>query len=354
MQSLSAIKPKLQQEFKQVLSKLSPNISKHIINTLANMLAIDYVARLGSKTSLQEHLEKCLVNLQAALKQKVIDSDDFSFALELFAIAITGKYAADEDDEQARKKQSQEQIIEALINLHFSDVAPQTRQKIAAILASILSGKSIDEKVNYLNSKPELIRSIVMQQLAKSQAQIPPELYTLNKLVSKTTELKKYTDTFKETASKIASAACALGVVAISAIDTGATLPATVLPATILSVKYAPKLGALVAEKILGINSTVKDKKAAIKQLGDVLAQTHGKDSQIETQVALEQEQTKQIAKNIALEALQLQTNSANIDLVNIKKNFISKDTEAKTTSQQILARIKQDNRSQNMNRGKS
>jgi hypothetical protein len=283
--------------FKTPLSYyLINNITEKTCSTLANMLALDYLARLNSKGVISEHADTCVSRLRDFLGQKVITDDSFSTALTLFAIAISPKQPKSNEDSTLSQAQYQDVIIEALINSHFKDIGD--RDTVKLILKDLLKDKKTNEIINYINSEPEMIRSIMEYALKKHQKH-PEILNYVNietaRILGENIQLNEKTSSFKQITSKIALAISTLVVGALSVATGGTILSIAIVPTAILAVRYAPKIGEVLGDTLLNADSNIKAARNNIKSLTSELTKKNQAFLLESKQQSIEQDKSKDL-----------------------------------------------------------
>lgn len=262
---------------KWISENLINNVTQDICLALANLITIDHNIRLKLEPNIIDHLNNCLKKLREFLGQKVITDTNFSVALMLFTVAISPTPIEYDKKENILDK-SENVVIEALINSHFNTVNLEERKLLKLILKDLLKGRNSHEIINVMQCEPELFRSTVLNAMKKYRtltdisANIKSEV---NKIANVIVKHNKKVETFKQTTSKILTAVCSIALGAISVVTAGAALALVVVPASILVVSYAPKLGEKLGEMILNTDKFVITEQKKITLLKTKMRTDH-------------------------------------------------------------------------------
>ncbi len=254
---------------KWISENLLNNVTPQTCITLANLIILDYEARLNLEPAIQIHLNNCLSKLKAFLKQKVITDDSFSVAIMLFTVAISPTPIEYEQKENIVDK-SENIIVETLISTNFNQTTQEERKLLRLVLKDLLKARNSHEIMNVLKYEPDLFRIIILHAIKKYKrphdiiANIKTEL---NKILGTAVKHHKKIETFKQTTSKIFTAVCSLAVGAISVVTAGAALALAVVPLSILAVSYAPKLGEKIGAMLLDTDQFVINEQKKIELL---------------------------------------------------------------------------------------
>ncbi|WP_341755090.1 RP853 family protein [Candidatus Tisiphia endosymbiont of Ptychoptera albimana] len=246
---------------KRISEELFNNITKHACLTLANIIAIDYEIRLKSTPEIDVHISNCIGKLRVFLGQKVITDDSFSTVLMLFSVAISPDEYQDGDN---ILNKSEDIIIDTLISTNFGKANSEERKVIKQVLKDLLAARNSYELTNFIQLEPEIFCTTVMHAVKKYQN--PKEVSTnarleINRIVNVAVKHNKKIEIFKQATSKIITAISVLAVGAISVATAGATFAFMVVPASILAIEYAPKIG----EKIGGVILS-QDKSMSVQE----------------------------------------------------------------------------------------
>jgi hypothetical protein len=249
-----------------ITSNLINNLTIHTCSVLSNILAIDYVTRLNSKPSISEYVGKCIAKLKSFLGQRVITDDSFSTAMTLFAVAIAEE-PVNYNDKNNLIKHTQDAAIDILINEHFKDYNLEDKKKIQLILKELLNSENRNEILNHINYDPHFIKTIINNALQISTRQVEINNYvknTIKDVLDRSIKLKEKINFIKESASKIVTGVCALAAGALSIVTAGAALSMVIVPASIVAMKYAPKLGEKIGGVVASLNNNITEEKQLI------------------------------------------------------------------------------------------
>lgn len=287
---------------KNIVNNFVNNLTKSTCSTIANMLAIDYTLRLNSKSEAEKYINKCISRLKNYLGMRVINDDNFSVALELFAIMITSE---DENEQNKNNilEQSQDIIAENLVEVYFGDekINSTEKEKIKNIFKTLLKEKNFDKIINYAESHKKLFKASVMYAMKKYNNIDEATIYIkkeFNKILEMSLAFTQKSNIFKQATGKIAGAVCALLVGAISVATAGAAFSIIVVPASIFAVRYAPELGEKIGGLILNNDNAIKLEQSNIDKFMKTL--------QNDKESLLSQEKTKNIKLNIKVSPSQI------------------------------------------------
>lgn len=229
---------------------------------------IDHKARLKSIPEIRTHLNNCIYKLKSFLGQKVLTDDSFSTILTLFAVAISPETTDFQDSNILQK--SENILIDTLINIYFPDVNIKEKNNIKLILKNLFSAKNSHEIINLIQAEPEILQTTIMSALKKYQnlIEINQQIKSdLDKIANITSTHYKKIEILRQAASKIITAICTVAVGAITVATAGASSALMVVPAAILAVKYAPKIGESIGERILSIDKSLINEQEKINWL---------------------------------------------------------------------------------------
>ncbi|MCZ6901529.1 MAG: RP853 family protein [Rickettsia endosymbiont of Ixodes persulcatus] len=287
---------------KDIVNNFVNNLTKSTCSTIANMLAIDYTLRLDSKLEAEKYINKCISKLKNYLGMRVINDDNFSVALELFAIMITSE---DENEQNKNNilEQSQDIIAKNLVEVYFGDekINSTEKEKIKNIFKTLLKEKNFDKIINYAESHKKLFKASIMYAMKKYNNIDEATTYIkkeFNKILEMFLAFTQKSNIFKQATGKIAGAVCALLVGAISVATAGAAFSIIVVPASIFAVRYAPEIGEKIGELILNNDNALKLEQSNIDKFIKTLQ--NNKES------LLSQEKTKNIKQNIKVSPSQI------------------------------------------------
>lgn len=253
---------------KDIINNFINNLTEITCSTLANMLAIDYAIRLNSKPEAKRYINICILRLKNYLRLRVINDDSFSLALKLFVIMIT----PEDENNQNISEQSQDIVAENLVEVYFGveKISSEEKTKIKNVFKVLIKEKNFDEIINYAQSHAKLLRTSLRYGINKYKTPNEISVYIqqeFSKVLEISSEFTRRSNFFKQTTGKIAGAACALLVGAISVATAGAAFSIVVLPVSIFAVKYAPKIGEKIGELILNNDKAIKLEQNNINQI---------------------------------------------------------------------------------------
>ncbi len=287
---------------KDIVNNFVNNLTKSTCSTIANMLAIDYTLRLNSKPEAEKYINKCISRLKNYLGMRVINDDNFSVALELFAIMITSE---DENEQNKNNilEQLQDIIAENLVEVYFGDekINSTEKEKIKNIFKTLLKEKNFDKIINYAESHKKLFKASVMYAMKKYNNIDEATIYIkkeFNKILEMFLAFTQKSNIFKQATGKIVGAVCALLVGAISVATAGAAFSIIVVPASIFAVRYAPELGEKIGGLILNNDNAIKLEQSNIDKFMKTL--------QNDKESLLSQEKAKNIKQNIKVSPSQI------------------------------------------------
>ncbi|WP_425362581.1 RP853 family protein [Candidatus Tisiphia endosymbiont of Hybos culiciformis] len=262
---------------KSICEELINNITKQACLTLANIIAIDYEIRLKLTPEIKVHIGNCIGKLRTFFGQKVITDDSFSTVLMLFSVAISPD-AVDYQDRDNILNKSEDIVIGALINTNFGEANSEERGVIKQVIKDLLAAKNSYELTNFIQVEPEIFRTTVMHAVKKYQN--PREVsdnvrLEMNRIVTVTAKHNKKMEIFKQATSKIITAISVLAVGAISVATAGATFAFMVVPASILAIEYAPKIGEKIGGMILSTDKSMSEQEQKITTLKNNLSKNN-------------------------------------------------------------------------------
>jgi hypothetical protein len=280
---------------KWISENLINNITQEICLALANLIIIDHKIRLNLEPNITDHLNNCLNKIRGFLGQKVIADNNFSVALMLFTVAIS-PVPTEYDKKENILAQSEDVVVEALINTHFNTASVEERKLLKLILKDLLKARNSHEIMNVMQYEPELFRNTVMNAIKKYQtlADISRNIRSeTSKIANVAVKHYKKIETFKQTTSKILTAVCSIALGAISVVTAGAALALVVVPASILVVSYAPKIGEKLGEMILNHDKFIINEQEKITLLKTNIKKDHDEFLTLQKSSALSKENEK-------------------------------------------------------------
>lgn len=254
---------------KSICEELINNITKQTCLTLANVIAIDYEIRLKSIPEINVHIGNCIGKLRTFFGQKVITDESFSTVLMLFSVAISSS-AVDYQNKDNILNKSEDIVVDTIINTNFGEANSEEREVIKRVVKDLLAAKNNYELTNFIQVEPEIFRTTVMHAVKKYQQ--PKEVsdnvqLEINRIVTVATKHNKKMEIFKQATSKIITAISVLAVGAISVATAGATFAFMVVPASILAIEYAPKIGEKMGGMILSADKSMSEEEQKITTL---------------------------------------------------------------------------------------
>ena len=249
-----------------ITSNLINNITQQTCSVLANILALDYATRLNSTPVITEYAAKCIAKLKNFLGHRVITDDSFSTAMTLFAVAIS-KESINYNDKNNLIQQMQDAAIDILMNEHFKDYSGDDKKKIQSILKDLLNSENRNDILNHINSDPKFIKTIVNGALQLYTQQVEMNNHVkvaIKDILERSIKLGEKINFIKESTSKIITGACALAVGALSIVTAGVALSILIVPASILTMKYAPKLGETIGRMISNLDTNITEEAQQI------------------------------------------------------------------------------------------
>jgi hypothetical protein len=132
--------------------------------------------------------------------------------------------------------------------------------------------------LDYINAEPQLFLVIINGSIAQHKTEEEINRYIraqVNRILDKTIEFNKRRNIFKQKASRITTAVCTIAAVTVSALTGGAAMPMIVMAATMLSMKFAPKLGENIGQTILNFDNNTKSSFNEISRIKAELLQNN-------------------------------------------------------------------------------
>jgi hypothetical protein len=258
--------------FKQSINySLVNNITKETSLTLASLLALDYLTRLNSSGLVEEYANICTQKLKNFLGLRVIIDSEFSTSLMLFSVAISPDTINYHDKNNIlNQDKSQYIIISTIIAIHFSEHSVEEKGQIKLILKDLFNHAQDKDVVNLINSEPKIIKAIINNALRLNLKQQEINEYVqanTTKILNSCCKLDNKTQTFKQRAAGLATFVSTLLVAAVSVVIATPLLPILIIPITLGTIKYAPKIGERIAQNILNQSNDIKNEKHYIQKL---------------------------------------------------------------------------------------
>jgi hypothetical protein len=266
----------------EITYHLSTNLTEKLIKTLSNILALDYANRLKSEPPVEVYIPLCIRRLQNYLGYKIITDEDFATGMRLFCVAITPE--KDTANDISSQEQVQDAAVDAVIDMHFGDLPKGEREAIKLVLKGLFSGKDGHEISNFLNSNPKLFHCILIGAIREKKKQQEITEFVklhINRFIIESNSVDKKIGKLRNLGSKFSLAATLMAVASAGLAIGGLILPAFMIPATAVSVKYAPKAGEKVGEIVAGNIETIQNHKETLAEVKSAVIDLSGKTNSI-------------------------------------------------------------------------
>ncbi len=296
------------------------NLSEYAISTLSNMLALYYASdeklqKIQKDT--QKYAEEIAGKLHRYLKEEIILDETFDVAMNLFAIAISPEMPY--RDAPPILNQQKMAVIDVATNMCFGDqdISEAERKSISEVLAEILDSPNSDELLNLISSNPEIIRALIKRKTKSKD--ITGQLTNMANIKGKASTIA--TDFMQFSGlimcglvGFVSNLAAVHGVEAIAVV--------TVIPTSVVALKYGTKLGEVIGKKL---SSFEKEFKEATSKF-----------------IEMVEEFTPDI-KNFVLEKSprQKKSQSQNLDTSNLKIDSVIKDVAAHLSTKEDIVNAK-------------
>lgn len=313
--------------YNNFLKNLNSNLNDRLILSVSNLVSIDYIHRLKEQININEYINLCIARIKTYLGYKVITEKDFNTAMGLFIVAITPEPSPSNNDEK-NLIYSKDVMIESIISSLFIDMSLGEQLEIKSIIHDLIDKEGKDF-LNFIGTEPKLFYSIInyavknkqpkqeLDELIQTQIKTTlPELQNLERKIVKSRNLF----------AKIAIVGSILISGVIGSAIGGLMLPAVIIPAAALSVKYGPVLS-----KNLALNlPSVKKERLNIKNkiLNKQIQLDNDIEEDLDINFLIENERHAQIireAKDIAANINQDISIARDTDEAISKKNEIKK-----------------------------
>ena len=132
----------------------------------------------------------------------------------------------------------------------------------------MLNNDNRNDILNQINSDPQCIKTIATYALKKYERQTEINNYVnvaMKEILDKSIQLGQKIHSVTESASKIITGACILALGALSIVTAGIALSIAIVPASILTMKYAPKIGEKIGQIIMGLDNNIVDEQKEVK-----------------------------------------------------------------------------------------
>lgn len=299
---------------------LSNNLPLQLITSISNLLAIDYRLRVKASIAISEYVVICCDRLRKHLGYRVILEEDFSAAMRMFTIAITPE--KEDDGEILTQEQSQDIVIDSIIDAHFSNLPKEEQKLVRSVLIGIIKGGGGREVMNLAVSDPSLFNSKVVNALKgkKGEQMIIQELTSkVNELAINNQALQQKVGTFKGVFAKLAVVAGVALAASAGLVAGGALIPAMLIPGTIAVIKFAPVIGEKLGQTVARESTTIKEIRSDIKSIKQDLSISHG--IEVSTEIGIESTITKEQAREL-LQSVEINIKQSSSE---IEENMTSK-----------------------------
>jgi len=246
---------------------LENNLTYQLIESLSNILAIDYFHRLKQEPTIDSYSKKCVDRLVNHLKHMIFTEEGFSGVMTLFLIAITEE-KTDNDELINIQEKNQDIIVDNVMASEFSDLSPDEQLNLKDVLKSLITNLGGKEIMNFIHSNPKLFCSLVFSaHRAKKEKKEILEMVAvnLNKIISTNKSINRKKNNIKLLTGKITMAAGLVAVASAATFLGGAIFATTIIPVIAISIKLGTVIGEKLGENIAQNNSFIKKKQSIIK-----------------------------------------------------------------------------------------
>ncbi len=283
------------------------NLSRYLINSLSNMLAIDYANRIKHKYEIDDYVEKCTTRLKKHLGHKIVMDEDFSSTMSLFTIAISEAKNLS-DDSSRSQNQEQDVLIDGIISNYFSDLPKEEVARLKEVLKTLITSSESRDIMNFISSDPKLFYSIVFasyKEKVLEKERLEFISVHINKIIEEKKSINKSISNVKSLTSKIALSTGLFAAASIGALITGVALPILLIPATLASIKIAPTIGEKLGSAITKTTGIVKARETSLKGMINSILQTKISKSQAQEHYVGQEksvviQKSLQITKNLS------------------------------------------------------
>jgi len=222
--------------------------------------------------------------------------------------------------------------------MHFGDLSPEEKNTIKFVLKDLFSGKDGPEISNFLNSNPKLFHSIAIgaiREKKKQQEIVEFVKLHINRLIVESKSVDKKISRFKNMGSKFSLAASLMAVASAGLALGGLVLPAFMIPATAVSVKYAPKAGEKMGTIVAGNIDSIQNHKETLAEVKSAVIDLAGKTNSI-TQILSQ-------GQGVSLENIRekLQQQRMTISQEPLKKKSHAMNLQTEATQEQKVSQIR-------------
>ena len=152
-------------EFSEYLAiDLGDKLSTYLVNTISNMIAIDY--QINKKTSAPptEYITKCCQRLSQFLNGEDIYLDDFGAAITLFAIAISDDDIYQEDIQNYKAQSQETEVISEFITNDLSSQYGISKEqeiyRLKVVIKHLLTSESAQSVANFCKNHGKELTAI--------------------------------------------------------------------------------------------------------------------------------------------------------------------------------------------------
>jgi len=247
--------------------EVKDNLSEYALSTVSNMLALYYAAdeKLQKiEPDIQRYANETAAKLARYLKEEVVLEESFDVAMNLFAIAIAPEMPKKETPPSLTQEKAA--IIDVANNMCFNnqDISPSERQSLSEVLSAILDSPNSNEILDLISLKPQIVRALIRKR-TKTQ-DIVSKLTDLANISGKATTIS--TD-FMQFSGLIMCGLVgfASNLAAIHSMEAIAAV--TVIPSSVIALKYGTQLGEAIGKKLASYETTFKEANGKFKEMMD-------------------------------------------------------------------------------------
>lgn len=233
------------------------NLSEYALSTVSNMLALYYASdeKLQKiQQDIQKYSDEIATKLHRYLKEEVILDETFDVAMNLFAIAISPEMP----EKEAPPSLSQEKnaVIDVTINVCFGDqdISEAERKSISELLSEILDSSNSDELLALISSKPEIVRALIKRKT--NTKDIVGNLTNMANMAGKASTIS--TD-FMQFSGLIMCGLIGFAANFAAVHSMEAIAAVTVVPTSVIALKYGTKLGEIIGGKLSHFEKDFKE-----------------------------------------------------------------------------------------------
>ncbi len=314
-----------------IAQKLSQNLNDKIITNLSRLLALDYNIRLKASTNITEHLNVLTQKLQNFLEDRIIDDDNFSVVMLLFTIAISpydnDKYLQNFDANQNKNIGT---IADFIVINHFSEHEQDDLKQIKSTIIKMLKNLGINEVFKFIKSNAKTFKLAILNVTQQNAIpnQVPNQTKKLQQniddFINKKNALAAKIDKFKQSTAKFGLIFGSLSIAAFAVFSGGVVAPLLLVPALLIDLKTAPKLGVILGHALIKADYNIK---VETKKLDSVKSKLFIDQSVVK--ISSQKESHKNDTKN------KLENNKSKIENINHLKDTLSSHLNKEYSNQQ-------------------